>query len=85
MRWLALLTLLAAAGCSTPMAQLRKELGPRASEEIQCPEDKLVFKELEHLISTTKVIVRGCGKDATFVLVEGHWSKLRDPSRGYRR
>jgi len=84
-RWLALLTLLAAAGCSTPMAQIRKELAPRVSEEFECPEDQLIFKEAEHLISTTRVIVRGCGKDAIFVLQEGRWTKVRDPSRGYRR
>ena len=85
MRWLALLTLLVFGGCATPMAQIRKELAPRVSEEFGCPEDQLIFKEAEHLISTTRVIVRGCDKHAVFVLVEGRWSKVREESRGYKR
>jgi hypothetical protein len=79
MRWLAIAAPLALLlGCSTPTAQLRKELGPRVSEEFNCPEDQLVIKETDRLISTTRVLVRGCGKSASFALVEGRWSKVRE-------
>ena len=79
MRWLLLASLmLPALGCSTPMAQLRKELGPRVYEEFECPEDQVIFKELDRFISTTKVLARGCGKTATFVMVEGRWTKQRE-------
>jgi hypothetical protein len=61
------------AGCSTPTAQLRKELGPRASQYLGCDEKELQFKELERLISSTKVRVTGCGKQAVYKLEESRW------------
>lgn len=76
MRAFALLLLLA--GCSTPMAQLKVELGRRASDTLGCPEEKLSYKELDRLISTTKVKVSGCGRDATWKLVESRWTRAAD-------
>ncbi|MEW6433255.1 MAG: hypothetical protein AB1730_17260 [Myxococcota bacterium] len=72
----ALATLLA--GCSTPMAQLKKELGPRASQYLECDEQSLQYEELERVISSTKVKVKGCGKEATYRLVESRWT-LQQP------
>ncbi len=63
--------------CSTPLAQLRRELGPRAAEALRCEEAGLEFKELDRLISTTKVQVSGCGKSAVWTLAEGRWEKAR--------
>lgn len=67
----------ALAACSTPRAQLKLELGPRASEEMECPEDQLQYKELDRLISTTKVEINGCGKKTTWKIVESRWTKAR--------
>jgi len=64
----------AIAGCSTPMAQLKKELGPRASSYLECDEKKLTYVELEKLITSTKVKVTGCGREATYQLVESRWT-----------
>lgn len=75
MRPLALLAL-GLAGCSTPLAQLRVELGPRASEVMTCPEGELRYQELDRLISSTKVRVSGCGKESTWKLVESRWQKV---------
>ena len=70
-------------GCSTPTAQLKVELGRRASDVLGCPEEKLQYKELDRLISTTKVKITGCGRDATWKLVESRWTRAQDnePSR----
>lgn len=76
MRPLALVLLLA--GCSTPMAQLKVELGRRASDTLGCPEEKLSYQELDRLVSTTKVKVSGCGRDATWKLVESRWTRAAD-------
>ncbi len=65
------------AGCSTPLAQLKVELGQRTSDALSCPEDKLTYEELEKLISTTRVKVHGCGKEATWKLVESRWARER--------
>ena len=65
-------------GCSTPTAQLRVELGRRASDALSCPEEKLSYKELDRLISSTKVKVSGCGRDATWKLVESRWARAAD-------
>jgi hypothetical protein len=73
MRLLILIAFAALAACSTPMAQLKKELGPRASSYLECDEKKLTYEELEKLISSTKVKVTGCGKEATFKMVESRW------------
>lgn len=62
------------AGCSTPLQQLRQELGPRASKYLECDEQKLEYKELERVISSTKVRVSGCGKQAIYRLVESRWT-----------
>lgn len=75
MKWLSSLTAFALlAGCSTPTAQLRQELGPRASKYLACDEQALEYKELDRLISSTKVRVTGCGKEATYKLVESRWT-----------
>jgi hypothetical protein len=63
------------AGCSTPLSQLKVELGRRASDALGCPEEKLKYEELDRFISTTRVKVSGCGRDATWKLVESRWSK----------
>ena len=73
MRWFALLMVLA--GCSTPRAQLKLELGRRASDALGCPEEKLSYEELDRLIGTTRVKVTGCGRDATWKLVESRWAR----------
>jgi hypothetical protein len=67
------LALAALAACSTPMAQLKKELGPRASSYLECDEKKLKYEEQEKLITSTKVKVIGCGKEATYKMVESKW------------
>ncbi|MDP2271912.1 MAG: hypothetical protein Q8N23_08130 [Archangium sp.] len=66
------------AGCSTSTAQLRVELGRRASDALSCPEEKLAYKELDRLISSTRVKVSGCGRDATWKLVESRWTRAAD-------
>lgn len=66
------------AGCSTPMAQLRKEVGPRASDYLECPQDKLEYEELDKLISTTRVKVSGCKREVTYKLVESAWTRAKD-------
>ncbi|MEW5739647.1 MAG: hypothetical protein AB1938_12010 [Myxococcota bacterium] len=68
---------LALSACSTPTAQLRKELGPRASQYLSCDEKELQFKELDRLISSTKVRVTGCGKEAVYKLEESRWRLLQ--------
>ena len=77
-RAVAFFSLLLLAGCSTPMAQLKVELGRRASDVLGCPEEKLQYKELDRLISTTKVKITGCGRDATWKLVESRWQRAQD-------
>lgn len=62
-------------GCSTTTAQLKVELGRRASDALGCPEEKLSYQELDRLISTTRVKISGCGKDATWKLVESRWQR----------
>jgi hypothetical protein len=74
MKRLALFAVLLA-GCSTPLAQLKVELGRRTSDVLNCPEDRLKYEELDRLISSTKVKVTGCGKDVTWKLVESRWTK----------
>lgn len=69
------LVLCLAAGCSTPTAQLRQELGPRSADFLKCPESQLQFKELDRLISTTKVKVTGCKREVTYKLVESRWQR----------
>ena len=68
MKKLALLAVVFA-GCSTPLAQLKTELGRRTSDALSCPEEKLKYEELDRLIST------GCGRDMTWKLVESRWTK----------
>jgi hypothetical protein len=65
-------------GCSTPLAQLKVELGRRSSDVLGCPEEKLRYEELDRLISSTRVKVTGCGRDATWKLVESRWARASD-------
>ena len=66
------------AGCSTPLSQLKVELGRRVSKELGCSEEQLKYKELDRLISTTKVKVSGCGREGTWKLVESRWTRAAD-------
>ena len=76
--WAVLLALAGGAvGCSTPRAQLKVELGARASEELKCPEDQVQFTELDRVISTTKVKASGCGREIVYQLEESRWHKAR--------
>ena len=72
------LALLFLAGCSTSRAQLKDELGRRASDWLKCPEDQLQYQELDRLISTTKVKVSGCKREVTYKLVESRWQRAAD-------
>ncbi len=74
-----LFVVLCLAGCSTPLSQLKVELGQRSSDILSCPEDKLTYEELEKLISSTRVKVHGCGKATTWKLVESRWTREREP------
>ena len=74
--------LLIAAACSTPMAQLRQDLGVRAATELQCPEEKLTYEELDRLISSTKVKVTGCKRVVVYEMIESRWKLTRDQSKG---
>ncbi len=66
--------------CSTPMAQLKTDLGPRASSELRCTEDKLTYQELDKLITTTKVKITGCQRSAIYEMVESRWRQTNDDS-----
>lgn len=72
------LLMMVLAGCSTSRAQLKLELGRRASDALGCPEEKLSYEELDRLISTTKVKITGCGRNATWKLVESRWTRAAD-------
>jgi hypothetical protein len=72
------LLLVVLAGCSTSRAQLKVELGRRASDALGCPEEKLTYEELDRLISTTRVKISGCGRNATWKLVESRWQRAAD-------
>ena len=76
-----LFLLLVLAACSTPLAQLKLELGRRSSDVLGCPEEKLDYQELDRLISSTKVKVSGCGRNATWKLVESRWHRAADNDR----
>ena len=65
-------------GCSTPLAQLKVELGRRASDALGCPEARLEYEELDRLISSTRVKVSGCGREGTWKLVESRWTIASD-------
>ncbi|GMU59362.1 MAG: hypothetical protein AMXMBFR34_11250 [Myxococcaceae bacterium] len=73
MKTLGIVIALSLAGCSTPLVQLKKELGPRASQYLECGEKELEYEELEKMISSTKVKVTGCGKEAIYRLEESRW------------
>ena len=73
---------LALAACSTPLGQLRQELGPRAATELRCPEEKLAYEELDRMISSTKVKVTGCERIVVYEMVESRWKMTRDQSKG---
>ena len=69
-------------GCSTPMAQLRQDLGPRAATELRCAEEKLTFEELDRMITSTKVKVTGCERIVVYEMIESRWKLTRDQSKG---
>lgn len=70
------------AACSTPMAELRKDLGPRAARELECKEDALQYQELDRMISSTKVRVDGCKRTVVYEMIESKWRLTRDTSKG---
>ncbi len=67
-----------AVGCSTPLAELRRDLDGRAATELQCPADKLTYKELDRLISTTKLRVSGCDRTVEYQMVESQWRLTKE-------
>jgi hypothetical protein len=75
MKTLVLSGVLVLAGCSTAMAQLRKDVGPAASRYLECPEDQLTIEELQRLMMTTRVKVTGCGRSEVYVLEESKWKR----------
>ena len=77
MNRLALLAGVLLVGCSTPLTALRKELDARSASDLSCSEKDLKYKELNRMISTTKVMVSGCGHEVTYELIEGRWTKVR--------
>ncbi len=81
MKFIAALALSLAA-CSTPMAQLRQDLGARASTELQCPQEKLDYEELDRMMSSTKVKVTGCERIVVYEMIESRWKLTRDQSKG---
>ncbi len=77
-RGLTVLFLVLLTACSTPVSQLKLELGRRSSDVLGCPEEKLDYQELDRLISSTKVKVTGCGRNTTWKLVESRWQRAAD-------
>jgi hypothetical protein len=70
------LALALASGCVSPLVQVKKDLGPIASENMECPEDKLVYEDLQQMmVMTTRVRVKGCGKETYWFLEESRWKK----------
>ena len=65
-------------GCATPLAQLRKDIGPAAADWHECPEDKLTFEEMQRLFTTTRVKVTGCNKTSQWVFEESKWNRDRN-------
>jgi len=80
--WAVLLALALLTSCSTPMSQLRQELGPRAATELRCAEEKLAYEELDRMISSTKVKVTGCERIVVYEMIESRWKMTRDQSKG---
>lgn len=72
------------AACSSELAQLRKDLGPRASGTLECREEELHYFEAEKIFSTTKVRVTGCGREVVYKLVESRWERDREAEGGNR-
>jgi hypothetical protein len=63
-------------GCVSPMIQVQKDLGPRASEYMACPENKLEFEDLQQvMVMVTRVRVKGCGKESYWMFEESRWKK----------
>ena len=64
------------AGCANPMIQVKKDLGPKASEYMECAQDKLVFEDTAQVtVMPTRVKVKGCGKETLWQLEESRWKK----------
>jgi hypothetical protein len=77
MRWVGWLLVLS--GCATPVAQLKRDLGPRAAADLSCDEGQLAFVPLEYFFVTTRVEVTGCGQKKSYQFVESRWERLRLP------
>lgn len=76
MKKLVLASLVVSSGCSTPLAQLRKDVGPPAARYLECPEEKLTIEELQRLFMTTRVKITGCGRSEVYVLEESRWTRV---------
>lgn len=63
-------------GCANPMIQVKKDLGPKASEYMECAQEKLVFEDTAQVtVIPTRVKVKGCGKETVWQLEESRWKK----------
>ncbi|MFT3707682.1 MAG: hypothetical protein QM817_08445 [Archangium sp.] len=73
---------LACSGCVSPMIQVKKDLGPQASEYMSCPEAKLDFEDLQQvMVMVTRVRVSGCGKESFWMFEESRWKKDNAPRK----
>jgi hypothetical protein len=68
-----LVALVALAGCSLNMAQVREELLPRARADLSCNGSELQFEELKQTLAASNVRVTGCGREIEYVLVQSQW------------
>lgn len=64
-------------GCATPLARLKKDVGPIAADYLQCSADQLEYEELQRLIETSRVKVKGCGRSGVWQLEESQWKRDR--------
>lgn len=75
-KFFAVVLLCCASGCVSPMIQVKKDLGPQASEYMGCPEAKLDFEDLQQvMVMVTRVRVSGCGKESFWMFEESRWKK----------
>ncbi|MFO0597658.1 MAG: hypothetical protein U0228_20295 [Myxococcaceae bacterium] len=78
MRALVLLApLLLLSACASQLPQIKKDVGPLAAEAMECPEAQLSFEEMQKVLYTSRVKVKGCGKETQWVLEESRWKKDR--------
>lgn len=62
--------------CVSPMMQVKKELGPKAAENMGCAEDQLTYEDQQQVVvMVTRVKVKGCGKETTWYFEESRWKK----------